>query len=220
MGAGAAEPDSESVRERAELRPPLGDARDHVGEGVTPARPDLDLGRDQLADKVLLELGALGESPAPRSGSSAQASPDRESRTPPRRRREVLRRLELLTRLLQQDAVVVSHPGSLLKGLQQPVRHGRPAPALDRGSPRGGRQLGSFSAGRASSRPSLSARSCASPVSKLASRDGARYDSSRPVATSASPEWRATRAATRRQPLRPQPCRRPPGRSRNHRHRR
>ena len=146
MGAGAAEPNSEPVRESAELRPPLGDARDDLGEGVTPARPDLDFRGDQLTDEMLLELGALGESlellEAVRQRERLRVE-DRELLLDGDG--EVLRRFELLTRLLQQDAVVVSHPGSLLKGLQQPVRHGRPAPALDRGSPRSGGQRRAFS---------------------------------------------------------------------------
>ena len=48
-----------AVGELAELGTALGHARGRVGEGLAAARPDLDLGRDQLADEMRLELGAL-----------------------------------------------------------------------------------------------------------------------------------------------------------------
>ena len=63
---------------------PLG----RVREGLAAARPDLDLGVDQLAlDRRARARGRAGRRPAsPRSGARGRGSPDRGSRTPPRSR--------------------------------------------------------------------------------------------------------------------------------------
>ena len=56
--AGGAERDAEPVGELDELLAPLAHARGRLGERLAAAGPHLDLGGDQLADEVLLELGA------------------------------------------------------------------------------------------------------------------------------------------------------------------
>ncbi len=53
-----AEHDAELVGEREELVAPLAHARRGFSEVVAAARADLDLGGDQLADEVVLELGS------------------------------------------------------------------------------------------------------------------------------------------------------------------
>ena len=58
MRAGRAERDAARLDERAELLPALAEERRGVGERVAAAGADLDLGRDQLADEMRLELGA------------------------------------------------------------------------------------------------------------------------------------------------------------------
>ena len=57
--AGRAERDAARLGERPELLPPLAKQRGRVGERVAAAGADLDLGGDQLADQVRLELGPL-----------------------------------------------------------------------------------------------------------------------------------------------------------------
>src|SRR6266536_2222175 len=52
------ETDAEAVRERTQLRPALAQSVDRLGEGVATAGAHLDLGCDQLADEVRLELRA------------------------------------------------------------------------------------------------------------------------------------------------------------------
>ena len=59
MRAGRAERDAARLGERAELLAPLAEERGGVGERVAAAGADLDLGGDQLADEVRLELRPL-----------------------------------------------------------------------------------------------------------------------------------------------------------------
>src|SRR5207249_1366900 len=54
--AGRGERDPARFGERAELLPALAEQRGGVGEGVAAPGADLDLGGDQLADEVRLEL--------------------------------------------------------------------------------------------------------------------------------------------------------------------
>ena len=60
MRAGGGERDAVRVDEGAELRAPLDHPLRRLAEGLGAARPDLDLGGDQLPDEVLLELRARG----------------------------------------------------------------------------------------------------------------------------------------------------------------
>src|SRR5436305_14454397 len=46
------------VDERSELRSPFGHPHSSLGEGVTASGLDLDFGRDQLTDEMVLELRA------------------------------------------------------------------------------------------------------------------------------------------------------------------
>ena len=67
--AGRAERDPEPVRELGQLGAPLAQRLRRLGEALAAAGLDLDLGRDQLADEMRLELGAARRPPAaPRSG--------------------------------------------------------------------------------------------------------------------------------------------------------
>ena len=66
--AGRAERDPARLDERPELFAALAEERSRVGERVAAAGADLDLGRDQLADEMRLELGA----PAPLAWSSSK----------------------------------------------------------------------------------------------------------------------------------------------------
>ena len=58
MRAGGAERDPARLGDVAELLPPLAEQRRGLGERVAAPGADLDLGRDQLADEVRLELRA------------------------------------------------------------------------------------------------------------------------------------------------------------------
>ena len=59
MRADAAEHDPERLCERRELAAPFADPGRRLGERLAAPRADLDLGGDQLADDVLLDLGAF-----------------------------------------------------------------------------------------------------------------------------------------------------------------
>ena len=62
-------------RELVQLRAPLGHVRHGLGERLAAPGADLDLGRDQLADEMLLERGRPARPPETlRSGSPAPAS--------------------------------------------------------------------------------------------------------------------------------------------------
>ena len=66
----AAEPDAEAIGKSRQLRTPLAHPFRGLREVRAASRPDLDLGRDQLADEVLVDVGSLARRPAaPRSGS-------------------------------------------------------------------------------------------------------------------------------------------------------
>src|SRR5262249_14712748 len=60
VGARRAERGVAGERELVELDPALGHARRRLRERLAAARADLDLGRDQLADEVLLEGAPAG----------------------------------------------------------------------------------------------------------------------------------------------------------------
>jgi hypothetical protein len=60
MRAGRGEQDAVVVCELSQLASAFGDTRRRFRERLAAARPHLDLGRDQLADKVLVELSAPG----------------------------------------------------------------------------------------------------------------------------------------------------------------
>jgi hypothetical protein len=118
VGSGGAEQEAHRLDERLQLPAALGHRAGHVGEGLLPPRPDLDLGSDQLADEMLLESGSA------RSGLHV-LEPIREVE----RRRvedgellldgdgEVRRRLEpsarLRDQLVRRDALFVTHGGAL-----------------------------------------------------------------------------------------------------------
>ena len=59
MRAGGADQEAHRLDERAELGTPLGNCGGYVRERLLPPRAHFHLGRDQLADQVLLERRAL-----------------------------------------------------------------------------------------------------------------------------------------------------------------
>ena len=60
VGPGGAEEETHRLDERLKLRAPLRHGRGHVRERLLPARADLDLGGDELADEVLGERRLRG----------------------------------------------------------------------------------------------------------------------------------------------------------------
>src|SRR5207237_6986875 len=60
MRAGGSDCDAVRIDERPELSPALGHAVGCHGEGLAAPRLDLDLGGDELADEMLVELGSRG----------------------------------------------------------------------------------------------------------------------------------------------------------------
>ena len=63
MRADCAERDADLSREALHLRPPLAHRGSCLAELGTPPGADLDLGRDQLADEMRLDVGADGSPP-------------------------------------------------------------------------------------------------------------------------------------------------------------
>ncbi len=220
--AGRAEREAEAVGELAELGTALGDERDRVGEGLAAARPDLDLGRDQLTDEMRLELGALrgclqlleavrrarGVSGSRIANSSSTATvksvadsncsrPSRSCSSPLRTRSSATAR-GYVKGLSSRRAT----PAQLQRSTTARLRRLLRARARSSGS-------------SASSRRSFAARSAESPVVKLVrSRYALRIlggDAAQRSRRGRSGSRRA--AASRRRRPRPRPCRTPRGRS-------
>ena len=94
-----AEQETHRLGERPKLRAALGHRRGHVGEGLLATRADLDLGRDELADEMLLERG------------------------PPRRRLEVLEPARQVERLRLEDReLLLDRDGEVGRGLEPSAR--------------------------------------------------------------------------------------------------
>ena len=219
--AGRAERDAERVDEGLQLRPPLRHRGRHVGEGLAAARLDLDLGRDQLADEVILErrplrrrlhlLEAVDEAERDRV-EERELLLDRD--------REVGARVEALPgggqELLVTEALLVTHAAEGSRTVRAVgARH--PPSSSARRWRRGRRRAvpSRSAAGSVSSRASLPASSATSPVVKLAS--GAVAADTPPRAPRRSRRARSggrRAAASPPRPPRRRPSRTPRGRSR------
>ena len=87
MCPGRAEQEPHRLHERLQLGAALGHRGRHVRERLLAPRPDLDLGRDELADEVLLETGAARRRlDVLEAARQVERVADRGWRTPPRRR--------------------------------------------------------------------------------------------------------------------------------------
>ena len=112
------EAEAERIDERAELRAPLAQRARRLGERLAAARADLDLGGDQLADEVRLELGAARrllhvleavDEPERRRIDERELLLDRERQVRP----ALEGRLRGRQQLLVADSLLVAHGGSL-----------------------------------------------------------------------------------------------------------